>query len=59
MSALTSKKPSVDTTRIGEHAAIQPLSGIALVDETTAVNGLGRGAYARKEETDKQQPAKH
>ena len=46
-------KPSVDPTKLGECAAVQPLSGITCVDETFAVNGLGRGGYVRKEETAK------
>ena len=41
------KKPSTDETRIGEYAAMQPLSGIAHVDESGAVNGLGHGAFVR------------
>ncbi len=52
-SQLPKKKPSVDETRIGEHAAKQPLSGISRVDATAAVNGLGHGAFVRKEETEK------
>jgi hypothetical protein len=59
MSVQISKKPSVDETRIGEYAAKQPLSGIARVDETAAVNGLGRGAFVRKEEADKKPANKH
>lgn len=47
------KKPGVDDTRLGDYAAMQPLSGVARVDETTAVNGLGRGGFVRKEETEK------
>jgi len=53
MSTQTSKKPSVDETRIGEHAAQQPLSGIVRVDQSGIVNGLGRAAYMRSEETGK------
>ncbi len=44
-------KPSVDPTKLGDCSAVQPLSGITQVDETFAVNGLGRGAYARREDT--------
>jgi len=47
------KKSSTDETRIGEFAAMQPLSGISHVDETTAVNGHGRGAFVREEKTSK------
>jgi hypothetical protein len=53
MTSATPKKVNVDTTRIGEHAALQPLSGISRVDETAAVNGLGRGGFVRKEEAKK------
>ena len=53
MSAPAVKKPNVDTTRLGDMSAKQPLSGIARVDETFAVNGMGRGGFVRKEETDK------
>jgi hypothetical protein len=53
MPVQVSTKPSVDPARIGECAAMQPLSGIKSVDETFAVNGLGRGAYVRTEKTDK------
>lgn len=49
--ATSSKKPTVDETKIGEYAALQPLSGITRVDETCAVLGMGRGAFVRKEET--------
>jgi hypothetical protein len=48
------KKPSADETRLGEYAAVQPLSGVARVDETTAVNGNGRAGFVRKEEAEKQ-----
>ena len=44
-------KPFVDPTKLGESAAVQPLSGTTRVDETFAVSGLGRGGYVRKEET--------
>ena len=53
MQSPTVKKPHVDTIRIGDCAARQPLSGIARVDETFAVNGNGRGGFVRREETDK------
>jgi len=52
-SAPTQSNPKVDPTKLGECAAVQPLSGITRVDETFAVSGLGRGGYVRKEETDK------
>lgn len=52
MTASSTKKPT-DETRLGIHAAQQPLSGISRVDETFAVLGNGRGGYVRKEETDK------
>ena len=45
-----------DGTRLGECAATQPLSGVRCVDETFAVNGLGRGGYVRKEESSKTKP---
>lgn len=54
MSNPAAKKPSVDEARIGEHAAMQPLSGVARVDESGAVNGLGHGAFVRIEEAEKQ-----
>jgi hypothetical protein len=53
MSAPVVKKPAEDSTRLGDYSAKQPLSGIASVEETGAVNGLGRGAFVRKEEADK------
>jgi hypothetical protein len=53
VSTQTSKKPSVDDTRLGDYAAMQPLSGISRVDETTAVNGNGRGGFVRVEESPK------
>lgn len=53
MSATTAvKKPANDETRIGEIAAMQPLSGISVV-ETSAVNGLGNGAFTREAEKKK------
>ena len=58
MTAPMVKKPIVDTTRLGDASAKQPLSGIARVDETFAVNGNGRGGFVRKEETDKALSAK-
>jgi hypothetical protein len=54
MSAILVKKPKSNDIRIGDYAAMQPVSGVVRVDETGAVSGLGRGAYVRKEETDKQ-----
>ena len=53
MSEQSTKKQTVDETRIGEYAALQPLSGVARVDETFTVNGHGRGGYARAEENKK------
>jgi len=47
------KKPSAVEARIGEQAAMQPLSGIARVDESGAVNGNGHGGFIRQEETKK------
>jgi len=49
----SSKKPTVDTTHIGDAAARQPLSGIQRVDETFAVNGTGRGGFVRREDAAK------
>jgi hypothetical protein len=49
----TPKKPSADPARIGECSAMQPLSGTTRVDETFAVNGLGRAGYVREEKTEK------
>lgn len=51
MSTAPQQKAHVDGTRLGECSAMQPLSGVKLVDETFAVNGTGRGGYARTEET--------
>ena len=53
MSNTAIKKPNTDTSRIGEQAAMQPLSGISRVDESGAVNGNGHGAFVRLEETEK------
>jgi len=58
MTAPIVKKIVVDTTRLGDMSAKQPLSGIARVDETYAVNGNGRGGFVRKEETNKAISAK-
>jgi len=53
MSATTDvKKPANDTPRIGEFAALQPLSGVSVI-ETSAVNGLGNGAFTREAEKKK------
>ena len=49
----TTSKETVAPTRIGECSAVQPLSGIQRVDETFAVNGLGRGGFVRREEAQK------
>ena len=51
------KKPSVDETKIGVHAAMQPLSGITRVEQSAAVNGLGHGAFVRNEKTQKARQA--
>jgi hypothetical protein len=53
MSASVQKPATIDPTKLGECAAVQPLSGVTSVDETFAVNGLGRGGYVRKEENAK------
>jgi hypothetical protein len=47
------KKPTVDPTRIGDYAAVQPLSGRAMVDESYAVSGNGRGGFVRKKEIER------
>jgi hypothetical protein len=52
MSSPAPKKQHIDETRIGEHAAMQPLSGVIVVGETFAVNGTGRGGFVRKEEAE-------
>jgi hypothetical protein len=49
----SSKQSFVDPTKLGDSSAVQPLSGVTRVDETFAVNGLGRGGYVRKEDTSK------
>ena len=54
-SAMVAEK-KVDTTRLGEYAAMQPVSGVTSVtsiNETFAVNGIGRAAYVRIEKTAK------
>jgi len=48
----TATQKFVDTTRVGEYAAQQPVSGKTRVDETFAVNGLGRGGYVREEKAE-------
>jgi hypothetical protein len=53
MSTIQQEKPVNDGTRLGEMSAVQPLSGVLRVDETFAVNGHGRGAYVRHEDTKK------
>jgi hypothetical protein len=53
MSMIQHDKVSEDGTRLGEFAALQPISGVKRVDETFAVNGHGRGGYVRMEETRK------
>jgi len=52
MSNVANRK-EVQEIRIGEASAQQPLSGKTHVDETFAVNGIGRGGYVREEKTDK------
>jgi len=47
------KKIISNEPRMGETVALQPLSGIKLVSETFAVNGMGRAGYVRREETEK------
>jgi hypothetical protein len=49
MAASSKTSPSADPTMIGECAATQPVSGTLLVDQTTAVFGLGRGGFVRKD----------
>lgn len=51
----TSNKETVAPTRIGECAAMQPVSGIKSVNETFAVNGIGRGGFVRREDAEKVQ----
>ncbi len=53
MSTIQQEKPANDGTRLGEFAALQPLSGVKRINETFAVNGTGRGGYVRMEETKK------
>ena len=53
MSTIQQDKPANDQTRLGEFAAMQPLSGVKHINETFAVNGTGRGGYVRIEETKK------
>lgn len=37
--------------RIGDVAAMQPLSGVVSVNESGAVRGIGHAAFIRSEET--------
>lgn len=55
--ALAAKKPSVDESRIGELSAQQPLSGVSIVTESLAVNGLGHGAYLRQDDNKEKRKA--
>jgi len=57
MPTSTAAKQSTDNTKIGECAAVQPLSGIDHVDETCAVLGAGRGGFVRKEDAEKNKGA--
>ena len=52
MTSVASKN-KVNEPRIGETAAMQPLSGTKRVDETFAVSGMGRAGFVRREETAK------
>lgn len=54
MTTQPSSKETVAPTRIGEHAAMQPVSGIKSVNETFAVHGLGRGGFVRHEDTERE-----
>lgn len=50
MSAETlDSKVFVDETKIGDHAAQQPLSGVGLVLQSGAVNGRGGFVYTPSE----------
>lgn len=57
MPTFVQSKHEADGTRLGECAATQPLSGVRYVDETFAVNGLGRGACVRREDPADKKPA--
>ncbi|MDE2029273.1 MAG: hypothetical protein KGI97_01790 [Alphaproteobacteria bacterium] len=48
----TLKNMTQDETRIGEHAAAQPLSGTRIVS-AARVHGFGNMAVTRAEETEK------
>lgn len=58
MSTSIATKQTVDNTKIGECAAMQPLSGIDRVDETCAVLGAGQGGFVRKEEAGKKKESR-
>ncbi len=58
MSSTVKKTAAANEPRIGEMAAMQPLSGITSVNETFAVNGLGHAGYVRREENEKAHNAK-
>lgn len=53
MSAPVRDRLPNDGTKLGEHAAMQPVSGVRDVAETFAVNGTGRGGFVRREDTPK------
>jgi hypothetical protein len=53
MSELPMTKPANDQTRIGEYAALQPVSGVTYVTSAPAVNGLGRGGCVSREGAEK------
>jgi hypothetical protein len=53
MTAPVLKKDPANEPRIGDQAAMQPLSGTTRVDESFVVQGVVRGRYVRGEETGK------
>ena len=55
MSNSTETSSFVDSTKIGEMAAQQPLSGVGVVMQTGAVNG--HGGFAMMPKNDETKPA--
>jgi hypothetical protein len=57
MSAVPVSRPANDETRIGEYAAVQPVSGVTYVNASTAVSGLGRSGCVPREDAEKEKAA--
>jgi hypothetical protein len=48
------KKDLINEPKIGSYAAMQPVSGVARVEESTVVHGIGRGGFVREDKPSKQ-----